>query len=600
MGINPFKKSSPTAPTIDNEVALVPTQSSIEKDSAEIVNVESELHDFEIELPGPAPTEEELATLPKVADTLPIAAWLVAIVELCERFTYYGVSGPFRNYMQLDRNNPTQTGGLGLGSSTSSALSYFFQFFCYVTPIPAAIIADKYWGKYKTIWWSSIIYACGLLILFCTSLPTAIDHGAGMGGLIVAMVVIGAGTGGIKSNVAPLIAEQYGITKPFVRTKKNGKKVVVDPNVTVQGIFLIFYFCINLGSLSAIATTELEANVDFWAAYLLPFAFFFVGIVALVIGRNMYIKKPPMGSVIPDSLRVVIMSCKNGFKLDECKPSVREASGKPPVPWSDLFVEEVRRSLYACSVFVAYPIYWLVYGQLSNNFVGQAGQMQTHAIPNDIMQNIDPIVIIIFIPIINNFVYPFMRKIGIAFKPITRITFGFIMAALAMAYAAIVQHLIYTKGPCYDMVGECAGHVGEPNEIHVAIQTPAYVFMALSEIFASVTGLEYAYTKAPSNMKSFIMSLYLVTNAIGSALGIALSPTAKNPKFVWMYTGIAIATVFAAAIFWLVFHKLNNVEEELNVIDAEYNAEVNANLRHKMKHANDHENLDDDVKHDLE
>jgi POT family proton-dependent oligopeptide transporter len=28
---------------------------------------------------------------------------------------------------------------------------------------------------------------------------------------------------------------------------------------------MIFYMCINVGSLSSIATTELEQHVDFWA-----------------------------------------------------------------------------------------------------------------------------------------------------------------------------------------------------------------------------------------------------------------------------------------------------------------------------------------------
>jgi proton-dependent oligopeptide transporter, POT family len=546
--------------------------------SEKVLTLDSFPHDDNVL--GPLPTEEELVTLPKVADSLPAAAWLVAVVELCERFTYYGISGPFQNYMQIPRNSTVQTGGLGLGQQTATALSYFFQFWCYLTPILGATISDQYLGKYKTIFWFSIIYVVGNLILFVTSLPNSLSHGAGLGGLIAAMVVIGLGTGGIKSNVAPLIADQYTNTKPYVKSLKNGRKVIVDPAVTVQSIFMIFYFCINFGSLSAIATTELERNVDFWAAYLLPFAFFFIGIIALIVGRNVYVKRPPTGSVIPNAFKVCFIGIKNKFNLDMAKPSIQSTSGGSDFPWSDLFVEEVRRSLYACKVFVFFPIYWLVYGQMVNNFISQAGQMQTHGIPNDIMQNIDPIAIIIFIPILNKWIYPWLRRIGIEFKPITRIFMGFIFAALSMAYAAIVQHLIYQAGPCYDQPLACYDNA-PPNDIHVAIQTPAYVFIALSEIFASITGLEYAYTKAPTDMKSFIMALYLLTTAIGSALGIALSSVSVDPKLVWMYTGIAIATLAAGIAFWILFRKYNDIEDELNVIDAEYAAELNANITHK-------------------
>lgn len=166
-----------------------------------------------------------------------------------------------------------------------------------------------------------------------------------------------------------------------------------------------------------------------------------------------------------------------------------------------------------------------------------AGTMQLHGIPNDIMQNIDPLTLILFIPILDRLVYPALQKIGIPFRPITRITMGFVFASLSMAYAAITQHLIYSAGPCYEYPLNCAAANGsEPNRVHVAIQSPSYFLIALSEIFASVTGLEYAFTKAPPSMKSFVMSIYLLQTAFGSALGIALAPTTTDPKIVWMYS----------------------------------------------------------------
>lgn len=119
-------------------------------------------------------------------------------------------------------------------------------------------------------------------------------------------------------------------------------------------------------------------------------------------------------------------------------------------------------------------------------------------------------------------------------RPISRITTGFFLASIAMIYAAVLQHIIYTKPPCFLYPKKCpASNDGElGNKIHVAIQTPAYLFIGLSEIFSSVTGLEYAYTKAPASMKSFVTSLFLLTTALGAALGMAISPVAKNPKLV--------------------------------------------------------------------
>jgi len=36
------------------------------------------------------PTEEELLTLRRVADSMPLAAMLIVLVEFAERFSYYG------------------------------------------------------------------------------------------------------------------------------------------------------------------------------------------------------------------------------------------------------------------------------------------------------------------------------------------------------------------------------------------------------------------------------------------------------------------------------------------------------------------------------
>jgi dipeptide/tripeptide permease len=55
---------------------------------------------------------------------------------------------------------------------------------CTVTPILGAIIADQYIGKYKTILYFCFIYIIGLFILTMTSLPIALQHGAGLGGFI--------------------------------------------------------------------------------------------------------------------------------------------------------------------------------------------------------------------------------------------------------------------------------------------------------------------------------------------------------------------------------------------------------------------------------
>lgn len=65
------------------------------------------------------------------------------------------------------------------------------------------------------------------------------------------------------------------------------------------------------------------------------------------------------------------------------------------------------------------------------------------------------------------------------------------------------------------------------------------------------------------------MSMFLLTSAFGSAIGIALSPTAENPKLMWMYIGLAIATFVAGIVFWVLFRRYNDTEDEMNSLAME-------------------------------
>lgn len=60
---------------------------------------ETDFHEDEFS-PGPEPTEQDRLELREISDKIPATAYLVIIIEFCERFTYYGLSGPFQNYIQ--------------------------------------------------------------------------------------------------------------------------------------------------------------------------------------------------------------------------------------------------------------------------------------------------------------------------------------------------------------------------------------------------------------------------------------------------------------------------------------------------------------------
>lgn len=135
---------------------------------------------------------------------------------------------------------------------------------------------------------------------------------------------------------------------------------------------------------------------------------------------------------------------------------------------------------------------------MTSNLTSQAATMQLHSVPNDIIYNLDPLALIFLIPLMDHFVYPGIRKLGINFTPIKRIFAGFMVATMSMLAATVTQYYIYKKSPCGDHPSGCP----EPAPINVWVQALPYILVAIAEIFTSITGYEYAFTKAPKNMKS--------------------------------------------------------------------------------------------------
>lgn len=117
---------APTAAIEDEKAVVASTHRSSLQDAGTVSN-----HDGDDEIRGEAPTEEEKRTLRRIGDPLPKSAFLVAIVELCERFTYYGASGLFQNYIQRPYDGSEGRGALGMGHQGATGLSTFFQFWCY-------------------------------------------------------------------------------------------------------------------------------------------------------------------------------------------------------------------------------------------------------------------------------------------------------------------------------------------------------------------------------------------------------------------------------------------------------------------------------------
>jgi POT family proton-dependent oligopeptide transporter len=208
-------------------------------------------------------------------------------------------------------------------------------------------------------------------------------------------------------------------------------------------------------------------------------------------------------------------------------------------------------------------VFYLVVSQMYNNLISQAGSMSLSGIPNDLPQAFSGVACIIFGPLIQ-YLYSFLARHRIRFGPIARLVTAFIFCGLSMAYAAIVQRLIYSSPPCYDHPLACFREPGlhpRPNQVSIWVQIPVYFLLAIGEILGFVTAFEYAYTEAPKDMKAVVMAFSQLTAGFASALGMAISPAAKDPNMVIMYSVLAGAMGLTAGLFWWAFRKLDKKRE---------------------------------------
>jgi dipeptide/tripeptide permease len=171
------------------------------------------------------------------------------------------------------------------------------------------------------------------------------------------------------------------------------------------------------------------------------------------------IKFPAGGSALGDFVKVNLLALqkagirgfgRKGF-FERAKPSVLAASGDTRiVNWDDSFVEDVRRTMGACAIFLFFPIQQINDGGLGASGNAQSAALTTNGVPNDLLDNLNPLAIIVMIPILNHGVYPLLRKLGIRFGPIKRMTTGLFIAAIGASAYAIIQHFIYKTSPCGD------------------------------------------------------------------------------------------------------------------------------------------------------
>jgi POT family proton-dependent oligopeptide transporter len=424
--------------------------------------------------------------------------------EAAERFSYYGMRAILSTFLVAQFFNPANNPLLqATAEAKSNEQVHFFVALAYFMPLVGGILADAFFGKYRTIFFVSILYTIGHLILAVST------HN--LSAFTIGLIVIAVSAGGIKSSVSANVGDQFSKENQHLMSKVYGW----------------FYFSINAGSvfstiLIPVLYNEYGADVAFGVPGIL------MGLATFVfwLGRKKYVRVAPSGFKKENFFFIMIEYFKQLFKNKNGK-TTWEAVGEK---YSATAVDGIRAVVRVMAVFAFIPIFWAMWDQSLAEWVIQATKLDLtvfgHKYLPEQIQTVNPIFILAFIPIFTYFVYPFFDKIGLKTTPLRRIGAGLILTALSFVIIALLQTKI-------------------DNGLHPSVwwQILAYIVLSAGEILVSITGLEYAYTQAPKSMKSTMNAIWLLTVTVGNLFDAFINNNIANGGFFSKFTG--------ANYFWL-------------------------------------------------
>ncbi|MCO4753370.1 MAG: POT family MFS transporter [Bacteriovoracaceae bacterium] len=393
--------------------------------------------------------------------------------EACERYSYYGMRSILVIFLVQY---------LLISKTDATADYHLFAGACYLFPVLGAYISDRFWGKYKTILWLSIVYCLGHLAL------ALFEHDKT--GFYWGLGLIALGSGGIKPCVSAHVGDQF---------KPNQKEAL-------KKVFDLFYWMINFGSFfSTLITPWTLKAYGPGVAFGIPGILMAIATFIFWLGRNEFVHIPPTGKQPHGTGRVLMSAIKN-FGQRGDKGLLGGAFKDHP----EKDVEAVKAAMDVGKIFLAVTIFWALFDQHGSSWVLQAKEMvldvnilgwQTTLLPSQIPA-LNPIMVMGLIPIFTFGVYPFIeKKLGIAMTPLRRMGTGMFVTAISFVFVAIFQYLL-----------------DGGTAVNVLWQIIPYLIITMAEVMVSITGLEFAYTQAPRSMKSTIMSMWLLTVFFGNMI----------------------------------------------------------------------------------
>lgn len=344
--------------------------------------------------------------------------------EFCERFSYYGMKAILTLYLHNE---------LRYSEDDSTVIYHVWSMLCYFTPILGAIIADTFLGRFRTIFYISIVYVLGNAVLSVSAVPPVFPElSTKIGISLTGLFLIALGTGGIKPCVSAFGGDQF---------------VLPQQERQLTQFFSIFYFSINAGSLiSTYVTPILRDNIHCFGndcyslAFGIPAILMLIALIMFLAGHSLYTLKPPEGNILIRVGSCIMHALGRKIKSKESKEHwLDHAEDK----YDKDLISDVKILVKILLLYIPLPFFWALFDQQGSRWTFQAtrmdGQIGSWTLKPDQMQVVNPLFILLFIPVFDTFVYPLLARCNLLKRQLPRMFTGGILAGVAFLVSGCLE-----------------------------------------------------------------------------------------------------------------------------------------------------------------
>ena len=450
----------------------------------------------------------------------PRGLFLLFLVEMWERFSYYGMRGLLVLYLvaQATGDNP----GRGWSKEAAANLYGWYTGMAYLLPVFGGLIADRLIGAHRSMLVGGLVIALGHVALAASGVGALGQSHLGMTIFVAGLVLIVVGTGHFKPNVSVMVGALYPPGDP-----------------RRDGAFTIFYMGINLGAfICAFVCGTLGEKVGWHWGFGAAAVGMLVGLAIYVAARPRllaHVGEPPAGkpNYAPLFVAVALVLAAGvgalfhvdafgrlGAAVDRFTAAgaghavavlvrglVIAALIALPVGFVLKQERADRGPTAAILIFIVFnAVFWLAFEQAGSSLNLFAAEMTdrrvgTWEMPATWFQSVGPLLIILLAPVFAAIWSALGRRDRNPSMPVK--------VALAL--------FLLGGGYVFMVVGSIG--TSPSNRASMFWLVATYTLLTLGELCISPTGLSFVTRAAPARYVSFLMGVWFLSNALANKLG---------------------------------------------------------------------------------